>query len=183
MSIASTILHIQGRAPEQIEATLTNIFTREERPSALRVEGSYTAVLARVDDPEFDAAYRYLLLRPHGAGAWAPLLELGQRTEGLDVELPEVALPDDSGLFGAWSSTALASCLGPATTFASRDAVEALRREDGGFLGRLLGPNPSRRREAVAAWSSEELWGHWATLAEAVRTTGANDYLGWFLSA
>ncbi len=87
MSIASTILHIQGRSPEQIEAALASIFAREERPSALRVEGSYTAVLARVDDPELDGSYRYLLLRPHGAGDWAPLLELGQRTEGLDVEL------------------------------------------------------------------------------------------------
>lgn len=87
MSIASTILHIQGRSAEQIEAALASIFAREERPSALRVEGSYTAVLARVDDPALDAGYRYLLLRPHGAGGWTPLLELGQRTEGLDVEL------------------------------------------------------------------------------------------------
>ncbi len=87
MSIATTILHIQGRSPEQIEAALEGVFAREERPSALRVEGSYTAVLARVDDPALDANYRYLLLRPHGAGGWAPLLELGSRTEGLDVEL------------------------------------------------------------------------------------------------
>lgn len=87
MSIATTILHIQGRSPEQIEAALEGIFAREERSSALRVEGSYTAVLTRVDDPALDADYRYLLLRPHGAGGWAPLLELGSRTEGLDVEL------------------------------------------------------------------------------------------------
>lgn len=87
MSIASTIFHIKDRSPEQIETALDGIFAREERPRALRIEGSYTAVLARVDAPELDAGYRYLLLRPHGAGNWAPLLELGQRTEGLDVEL------------------------------------------------------------------------------------------------
>ncbi|HEY7976531.1 MAG TPA: hypothetical protein VID72_14375 [Ktedonobacterales bacterium] len=87
MSIATTIFHIQGRSAEQVEAALDGVFTREERPRALRVEGSYTAVLARVDDAALDAAYRYLLLHPHGAGAWTPLLELGSRTEGLDVEL------------------------------------------------------------------------------------------------
>jgi hypothetical protein len=88
MSIATTIFHIQGRSAEQVEAALDGVFTREERPRVLRVEGSYTAVLARVvDDAALDAAYRYLLLRPHGAGAWTPLLELGSRTEGLDVEL------------------------------------------------------------------------------------------------
>ena len=87
MSIATTIFHIQGRSPEEIEAALDGVFAREERPRALRVEGSYSAVLARVDDPALDAAYRYLLLRPHGAGAWTPLLELDSRTEGLDVEL------------------------------------------------------------------------------------------------
>lgn len=87
MSIASTILHIQGRSVEQVEAALDGVFAREERPRALRVEGSYSAVLAKLDDPALDAGYRYLLLRPHGAGAWTPLLELGSRTEGLDVEL------------------------------------------------------------------------------------------------
>ncbi|HEX8997395.1 MAG TPA: hypothetical protein VF812_15315 [Ktedonobacterales bacterium] len=87
MSIATTIFHIQGRSPEDIEAALDGVFTREERPRTLRVEGSYSAVLARVDDPTLDAAYRYLILRPHGAGVWTPLLELDSRTEGLDVEL------------------------------------------------------------------------------------------------
>jgi hypothetical protein len=87
MTIASVIFHIQNRSTEQVEAALDGVFAREERPQALRVEGSYTAVLARVDDAAPDAAYRYLLLRPHGAGAWTPLLELGSRTEGLDAEL------------------------------------------------------------------------------------------------
>ncbi|HZC04796.1 MAG TPA: hypothetical protein VE338_04075 [Ktedonobacterales bacterium] len=87
MSIATTIFHIQARTPEQIEAALDGVFAREERPRTLRVEGSYSAVLARVEDDALDASYRYLLLRPHGAGAWTPLLELGSRTDGLDVEL------------------------------------------------------------------------------------------------
>ena len=85
MSIATTIFHIQGRTTEQVEAALDAIFAREERPQTLRVEGSYSATLARLDASEAD--YRYLLLRPHGAGGWTPLLELGSRTEGLDVEL------------------------------------------------------------------------------------------------
>jgi len=87
MTIATTIFHIQDRAAEQDEAALTGVFAREERPLALRVEGSYNATLARLDSTE--AAYRYLLLRPHGAGGWTPLLELGSRTEGLDAELSQ----------------------------------------------------------------------------------------------
>jgi hypothetical protein len=87
MTIATTIFHIQGRTAEQVEAALTGVFAREERPLALRVEGSYNATLARLDSAE--AAYRYLLLRPHGAGGWTPLLELGSRTDGLDAELSQ----------------------------------------------------------------------------------------------
>jgi hypothetical protein len=87
MTIATTIFHIQDRAAEQVETALTGVFAREERPLALRVEGSYNATLARLDTTE--AAYRYLLLRPHGAGGWTPLLELGSHTEGLDAELSQ----------------------------------------------------------------------------------------------
>ncbi len=87
MTIASTIYHIQQRSDADIEAALDGLFAREERPQALRVEGSYSAVLARVNDPTFDAALRYLLLRPHGAGQWTPLLELGSGVDELDVEL------------------------------------------------------------------------------------------------
>lgn len=87
MTIASTIYHIQQRSDADIEAALDGLFAREERPQALRVEGSYSAVLARVNDPTFDAALRYLLLRPHGDGKWTPLLELGSGVDELDVEL------------------------------------------------------------------------------------------------
>jgi hypothetical protein len=109
-----------------------------------------------------------------------PLLAL-LRPEGMDVDLPDVAAPDDSGLFGAWSSRALAGCVEPAERFATREAVEALM-EQGGLLDRLLGAR--RRREAVALWTSDAVWDHWTDLGEAVRTTVAVDaYLGWFLSA
>ncbi|MEO7001210.1 MAG: hypothetical protein ABI068_05380 [Ktedonobacterales bacterium] len=87
MSNATTIFHIQGQAPEAVEGALDAIFAREERPRALRLEGTYTAVLARALDPDLVAGYRYLILRAHPASAWTPLLELGNRTEGLDVAL------------------------------------------------------------------------------------------------
>ena len=87
MSISNTILHVQGQRPEAVEEALTAIFAREERPRALRIEGTYSAVLARATDPDLAASYRYVILRPHGAATWTPLLELGNRTEGLDVEL------------------------------------------------------------------------------------------------
>jgi hypothetical protein len=87
MSTATTIFHIQGRDPAAVEAALEAIFAREERPRALRLEGTYSAVLARALDPELPATYRYLLGRPHDGAAWTPLLELGNRTEGLEVEL------------------------------------------------------------------------------------------------
>ena len=79
-------MHIQGKAPEAIERALEAIFAREGRAPALRVEGTYSAVLERATSPDLDAAYRYLLLRQRATG-WTPLLELGLRAEGLDTEL------------------------------------------------------------------------------------------------
>lgn len=86
MSTATTIIHLQGEAPEAIERALEAIFAREGRARALRVEGTYSAVLERATSPDLDVAYRYLLLRPRPTG-WTPLLELGLRAEGLDIEL------------------------------------------------------------------------------------------------
>lgn len=86
MSTATTIIHVQDRAPEAIERALEGLFARERRQRALRVEGTYEAVLERCVSPEVDATYRYLLLRPRATG-WASLLELGLRAGGLDVEL------------------------------------------------------------------------------------------------
>ncbi len=87
MSIATTIFHIQGRAPEAVERALEQVFEREERSRVLRVEGTYSAVLARAADPALEASYRYLILRPKADSGWTPLLELGNRTVGLDQEL------------------------------------------------------------------------------------------------
>jgi len=87
MSTSLTVLHVRGAAPEEVERTLAEVFAGEERAQALRLEGTYSAVLRRATDPDLAAGYRYLLLRPHGGSAWTPLLELGNRTVGLDVEL------------------------------------------------------------------------------------------------
>lgn len=87
MSAVITVLHVHGRDPLAVEAALDAVFAAEERPRVLRLEGTYAAVLARVSDPDLSAAYRYLILRPHDASPWTPMLELGNRTEGLDVEL------------------------------------------------------------------------------------------------
>ena len=87
MSTVSTILHIYGHDADTVERALTNIFAAEDRMGVLRLEGSFNAVLARITDPGLDAAYRYLICRPHDASRWTPVLELGNRTEGLDVEL------------------------------------------------------------------------------------------------
>jgi len=87
MTTATTVLHVYGHGPDEIERALEEIFAREERPRVLRLQGSYSAVLGRVLVPELQAGYRYLLLQPHASSSWAPLLELGNRTEGLDRAL------------------------------------------------------------------------------------------------
>src|SRR5579859_5709467 len=87
MDYITTILHIQDNAPEAVEEALTAIFGGEERPRVLRLEGTYNAVLARANDPNLDASYRYLICRPNAAARWTPVLELGERADGLDVEL------------------------------------------------------------------------------------------------
>ena len=91
MSEISTIFHVYGHDADAVERALTDIFTGEGRSTALRLEGTFSAVLARVTDPDLDpdldAAYRYLILRPHDTSRWTPVFELGNRTEGLDVEL------------------------------------------------------------------------------------------------
>jgi hypothetical protein len=86
MSNATTLFHIKDREPDAIERALADIFAREGREPAPRVEGTYSAVLERVADPDVEATYRYLLLRPRPTG-WTPVIELGLRAEGLDVEL------------------------------------------------------------------------------------------------
>jgi len=87
MSTVSTILHIYGHDADAVEHALTTIFAAEGRVNALRLEGTFGAVLERVTDPDLAAGYRYLICRPHDVSRWTPVLELGNRTEGLDVEL------------------------------------------------------------------------------------------------
>jgi hypothetical protein len=87
MSTVSTILHVYGHDADAVERALTEIFTREERQAVLRLEGTFSAVLARVTNADMEAAYRYLICRPHDVSRWTPVLELGNRTDGLDVEL------------------------------------------------------------------------------------------------
>ncbi len=87
MDYATPILPAQSAPPEAVEQALAAIFANEGRACTLRLEGTFRAVLARVTDPGLDAAYRYLVCRPHAASSWTPALELGNRTEGLEVEL------------------------------------------------------------------------------------------------
>ncbi len=142
MEYATTILHIQGATREAVEQVLSAIFADEERPCALRLEGTFSAVLARATDPDLDAAYRYLICRPHADSAWVLVLELGNRTEGLDVELSRAlggaavftTFAYDDGLSGyrlARAGALVDRYLSDPTYFATEDvppdAIEAQR--------------------------------------------------------
>ncbi len=87
MSVAITVLHVRGQGPDEIERALDAIFGGEERPQALHLEGTYNLVLDRLMDPAVTASYRYLTLQVHPSSGWTPVLELGNRTVGLEVEL------------------------------------------------------------------------------------------------
>jgi hypothetical protein len=87
MSAAITILHIRDRSPLDVERALTAIFARGMSDARLRIEGTYSAVLARLTEPALDASYRYLIARPHPAAPWTPVLELGERADNLDIDL------------------------------------------------------------------------------------------------
>jgi hypothetical protein len=89
MSMATTVLHIQGQGPDAVERALAMIFGGEGRVQTLRLQGTYSALLARVLDPGLDAGYRYLILRPHAGATWTPLLEVGNRADGLHRALSE----------------------------------------------------------------------------------------------
>jgi hypothetical protein len=80
------VLHVRDADPLMVEQALETIFAKDGCPQTLRLEGTYSAVLGRVTDPDLEARYRYLILRPHEA-AWTPVLELGNRTVNIDVEL------------------------------------------------------------------------------------------------
>ncbi|HKV85852.1 MAG TPA: hypothetical protein VJN88_14965, partial [Ktedonobacterales bacterium] len=75
------------RSPLDVERALTAIFAREGSDARLRIEGTYSAVLARLTAPTLEAGFRYLIARPHPAAPWTPVLELGERANGLDIAL------------------------------------------------------------------------------------------------
>src|SRR6185437_13786507 len=87
MTTATTALHLRERTPEQIEEALAAIFAREGRAQTLRLQGTYSAVLGRLTDPAQEAPYRYLILPTLPDSPWTPLLELGNRADGLDCAL------------------------------------------------------------------------------------------------
>src|SRR5579871_1851456 len=87
MSMALTVLHVRGKGPDEIEQALDAIFGVEERPRVLHLEGTYSLVLDRLTEPALTASYRYLALKAPPESGWTPLLELGNRTVGLEVEL------------------------------------------------------------------------------------------------
>jgi hypothetical protein len=87
MTTATTALHLRERTPAQIEEALAAIFTREGRAQTLRLQGTYSAVLGRLTDPAQEAPYRYLILPTPSSSPWTPLLELGNRADGLDRAL------------------------------------------------------------------------------------------------
>jgi hypothetical protein len=143
MEYATTILHLHNVAPEAAEEALTTIFANEDRARLLRLEGTYRAVLARAADPQVEAAYRYLICRPHEA-AWTPLLELGTRTEGLDVEL----------------SRALGGCA-VVTTFVYDDGISGYRvARDGTLVDRYTSDPTYFATEEVPAEVIEQQRGH-----------------------
>lgn len=87
MTMATTVLHLRERTPEQVEEALAAIFAREGRAQTLRLQGTYSAVLGRLTAPEQEAPYRYLILPTPPGSPWTPLLELGNRADGLDLAL------------------------------------------------------------------------------------------------
>jgi hypothetical protein len=87
MTTATTVFHLRDRTSEQIEEALAAIFAREGRAQTLRLQGTYSAVLGRLTNPAQEAPYRYLILPTPPGSSWTPLLELGNRADGLDRAL------------------------------------------------------------------------------------------------
>ena len=89
MATSITVFHIQDHSPNEVEQALEDIFAAEERPRLLRIEGTFSAVHARLESMAQAAGYRYLICRPADSSAWTPVLELGNRTMGLEERLSE----------------------------------------------------------------------------------------------
>lgn len=87
MSLATTVLHIQGRSPDEVEAALVRVFADEGRAQASRLQGAFSAVLARALDAEESSGYSYLICPPHAGANWTTALEMGSRADGLEGAL------------------------------------------------------------------------------------------------
>jgi hypothetical protein len=87
MSTSITMIHVRDKDPGAVEQALESIFAGEERPRRLRIEGTFSACLSRLDGVSPEASYRYLICRPPADSSWTPVLELGNRTDGLELEL------------------------------------------------------------------------------------------------
>jgi len=87
MSTTVTVMHVRDKRPEDVESALRSIFKDEDRTEVLRVQGSYSAILRRVADEDLFAPYRYIICSPHFPSLWTPVLEIGNRTVGLESEL------------------------------------------------------------------------------------------------
>ncbi|PWT78293.1 MAG: hypothetical protein C5B60_01400 [Chloroflexi bacterium] len=89
MATSLTVIHVRGHSPSEVEEALEAIFTDEERPRLLRIEGTFSAVCTRLEGIAEEAGYRYLICRPAAGSAWTPVLELGNRTMELERRLSD----------------------------------------------------------------------------------------------
>jgi hypothetical protein len=89
MATSVTVVHVQGHSPSEVEQALEAIFAAEERTRLLRIEGSFSAVRARLEAMADEAGYCYLICRPAAGSAWTPVLELGNRTIELEGRLSD----------------------------------------------------------------------------------------------
>ncbi len=87
MSIATTIFHAYTTSLAAVERALEQVFAAQDRPRVTRLEGTFSAVLARATDIDLAANYRYLICRPRPGSPWTPIIELGVRTVGLEAQL------------------------------------------------------------------------------------------------
>lgn len=90
MATSLTVVHVHSHSPSEVEQALETIFAAEEHPRLLRIEGSFSAVRGRLEAMAEEAGYRYLVCRPAAGSAWTPVLELGNRTIGLEGRLSDL---------------------------------------------------------------------------------------------
>jgi hypothetical protein len=87
MSQSITVLHVQGHSPSEVEQALESAFTSRQSQRRLRIEGTFSACLGRLTAQEDEASYLYMICRPPHDSSWTPILEVGSRSVGLEVEL------------------------------------------------------------------------------------------------